>query len=69
MADRADATKPLNEDRNFPIGSAPDESFESAKLHDVKPSFIHSVVLIQQDRNLPVSLDARRRFDHNTFGS
>ena len=63
VAHRADAAQPLHHHRRFPVGTALNEFLEAAKLDDMQPHLMHMVVLVQQQRHLAVSLDARHRVD------
>jgi hypothetical protein len=65
MADRADAAQALHGDRHFPVRSAFDEDFEAAELDDVEADLMDPVLLVEQDRDLAVPLDAGHRFDRD----
>ena len=61
----ADAAQPLHHHRCFPVGTALDEFLEAAKLDNVQAHLMHMVVLVQQQRYLAVSFDARHRLNRN----
>ena len=63
VADRADAAQPLHHHRHLPVGPALDEFLEAAEFDDVQPRLMDVVVLVQQQRDLAVALDARHRLD------
>ena len=65
VAHRADAAEPLHGDRHFPVRPAFDENLEAAKLDNVEPHLMDPVLLVEQDGDLAVSLDARDRLDRD----
>ena len=69
MADRTDAAQPLHHDRNLPIGTALDEGFEAAKFDDMQADLMDFIVVVEQDRDLAMTFDARHRFYGDTAQS
>jgi hypothetical protein len=65
VAHRADAAEPLHRDRHLPVRPALDEALEAAELDDVQPGLLHLAALVEQDRDLAVTLDTGDRFDHD----
>ena len=65
VAHRADAAQALHHHRHFPVRPALDELLERAELDDVEPRLLDVAVLVHQQRDLAVPLDARQRFDHD----
>jgi hypothetical protein len=65
VADRADAAQPLHHHRHFPVRPTLDELLERAELDDVQARLLDVVVLVHQQRDLAVALDARQRLDHH----
>jgi hypothetical protein len=63
MADRTDAAESLNQDRDFPVGAALDESFEPTEFDNMKAGLLNHVVLIQKERYLAVAFDASHGLD------
>ncbi len=63
VRDRADAAQALHHDRHFPVGAALDELFEAAEFDDVQAHLLHLVVVVEQDGDLAVALDARHGID------
>ena len=63
VAHRADAAQPLHHDRHFPVRTALDELLERTELDDVQPRLLHVIVLVHQQRDLAVALDARHGLD------
>ena len=63
VAHRADAAQPLHQDRHLPEGAALDEALEAAELDDVQAGLLHLALLVEQDGDLAVSLDAGHRLD------
>ncbi len=61
VADRADPTEPLDEDRYFPERAALDKPLETSKLYDVKASLPDPVLFVQKNSDLSVALDAGHR--------
>jgi HAMP domain-containing protein len=66
VAHRADAAQPLHHHRHFPVRPALDELLERAELDDVQARLLDVVVLVHQQRDLAVALDARQRLDHDS---
>ena len=60
---RADATQTLHQNRHFPIRAAFDELFKATEFNDVQAHLMHLVVIVQQDGDLAVTLDAGNRLD------
>ena len=67
VADRADAAQALDQHRHFPERPALDEALEAAELDDVQAGLLHLVLLVEQDRDLAVPLDAGHRLDDDAF--
>jgi len=65
VANRADAAQALHNYRQFPVGPALNEFFETAKLNDVQASLTDMVFLVHQQRHLAVPLDPTQRIDGN----
>ena len=65
MADRADAAQALHDDRHFPERPPLDEDFEAAEFDDVETDLVDAVLVVEQDRDLAVPLDAGHRFDRD----
>ena len=65
MRHRADAAQALHHDRHLPVGPALDEFLEAAELDDVQAHLVHLVLLVEQDRDLAVALDARHGIDRD----
>jgi hypothetical protein len=63
VAHRTDATQPLHHHRDLPVGSSLDEFFEAAELDDVQPHLLHLIVVVEQDRDLAMPLNAGDRLD------
>src|ERR1700677_605582 len=55
MADWADAAKPLNDDRHFPVHPSLNEPFKSPELHDMKSRLFDLAGLVEPDRNLAMA--------------
>jgi hypothetical protein len=55
---RADAAQALHHHRHFPVGAAFNEFLEAPKLHDVQARLLHLVVLVQQQGDLAMPLNA-----------
>ena len=66
VADRADTAQALHGDRDLPVGPALDEDLETTELDDMEPDLMNPVLLIEENRHLAVSLDARDRLDGHT---
>src|ERR1017187_1030523 len=72
MTNRANAAKPLNQYRRFPIRVSLDESFKAPELHYVKKRIFHLPVFIQVYRNSSMAFHPRYRINsyfslHNIF--
>jgi len=63
VRDRADAAQTLHHHRHFPVRPALDEALEAAELDDMQAHLMHLVVLVEQDGDLAVALDARHGVD------
>ena len=66
MRHRANATQALDHDRDFPIRPALDEFLEAAELDDVQAHLVHPVLLVEQNGDLAVALDARDGINRDT---
>ena len=65
MADRANAAEPLDQNGDFPVGAALDETLESPKFNNVEPGLLYPVILIQEQRHFAVTLHPGDRInDH-----
>ena len=62
---RADAAQALDHDRHFPVWATLDEFLEAAELDDVQAHLMHLVLLVEQDGDLAVALDARHGIDRD----
>ena len=60
---RADAAQPLHHDRRFPIGASLNEFLEAAKFDDVQTRLMNTAIVVQQQSDLAMTLDARNRID------
>ena len=65
MADWANPTEPLHDDRHVPVRPPLYEALETAKLDNVQARLANDIVIIGQQRNLAVPFDARDRLDHD----
>ena len=63
MGDRTDATEALHHHRGLPIRPALDEFFETPELDDVQPRLLDTVIRIQQQGHLAVTLHPRQGLD------
>jgi hypothetical protein len=65
MADRANAAEPLDQNGDFPVGAALDETLESPKFDNVESGLLYPVILIQEERHFAVTLHPGDRInDH-----
>ena len=65
VADRTDAAEALHEHRQLPVGPALDEALEATEFDDMQPRLLDAVLLVHQQCDLAVALDARDRIDHD----
>ena len=65
VAHRADAAEPLHHHRHFPVGASLDEFLEAAEFHDVQPDLVHALLVVEQQRHLAVTFDARYGIDRH----
>jgi len=68
MADGADSTDASHQARHLVKGPAFAKFFETANLRDVKVRVVDETMLIELDRDLGVSFDARNRVNDNVLG-
>ena len=68
VADRADATQSLHQDRQLPKGTALNEAFETAKLDDMESRLFDAVVLVQEKGDFAVALHPCERLDDDSSG-
>jgi hypothetical protein len=65
VADRANAAQTLHQHGHFPIRPALDEAFEAAEFHDMETRPLDPPVVVDEQRDLAVPLDAGDGFDDN----
>ena len=69
MADRADAAQALYQNRQFPVGPPLDEFLEAAEFDDVQSRLLDMVLVIEQQRDFAMPLNAGDRLDHDALQS
>jgi hypothetical protein len=67
MADRADAAQSLNQNGHLPERTALNKALKSPELDDVNARLYYPGLLVEQDRDLPMTFDPGDRFDNDSF--
>jgi hypothetical protein len=67
VADRADATQALDENRDFPEKPPLDEALEAAKLDHVQAGLYDLAGFVEKDGDFSVTLDAGYGLDNHSF--
>ena len=66
MADWADATEALHEDRQLPERAALNEALEATELDDMESGLFDTVVLVEKDGDLAVAFHPCERLDDDS---
>ena len=62
MADRANPTESLHQDREFPKGPSLNESLEPSELNDMEAGLFDFCLIVQKDSDLPMPFNTGHGF-------